>query len=34
MDHAMIASRARVLTRPGVDVLRQWIRRRQRRVRQ
>jgi predicted Zn-dependent protease len=25
MDHAMIASRARVLTRPGVDVLRQWI---------
>lgn len=25
MDHAMIASRARVLTRPGVDVLRLWI---------
>ncbi|MDM0019947.1 M48 family metalloprotease [Variovorax saccharolyticus] len=24
MDHAMIAARARVLTRPGVDVLRQW----------
>jgi predicted Zn-dependent protease len=25
MDHAMIASRARVLTRPGGDVLRQWV---------
>jgi predicted Zn-dependent protease len=25
MDHAMIASRARVLTRPGVDVLRLWV---------
>ncbi|MGJ7556572.1 M48 family metalloprotease [Variovorax sp. RB3P1] len=25
MDHAMVASRARVLTRPGVDVLRLWI---------
>jgi len=25
MDHAMIAARARVLTRPGVDVLRQWV---------
>ena len=25
MDHAMIASRARVLTRPGVDVLRSWV---------
>lgn len=24
MDHAMIAARARVLTRPGVDVLRLW----------
>ena len=24
MDHAMITARARVLTRPGVDVLRQW----------
>ncbi|MBO9648017.1 MAG: M48 family metalloprotease [Variovorax sp.] len=25
MDHSMIAARARVLTRPGVDVLRQWV---------
>ena len=25
MDHAMIAARARVLTRPGVDVLRLWV---------
>ncbi|MGI4777793.1 MAG: M48 family metalloprotease [Janthinobacterium lividum] len=25
MQHAMIAARARVLTRPGVDVLRQWV---------
>ncbi len=25
MQHALIAARARVLTRPGVDVLRQWI---------
>jgi predicted Zn-dependent protease len=25
MDHAMISARARVLTRPGVDVLRLWI---------
>ncbi len=25
MDHAMISARARVLTRPGVDVLRQWV---------
>lgn len=25
MDHAMVASRARVLTRPGVDVLRLWV---------
>lgn len=25
MDHAMIAGRARVLTRPGTDVLHQWI---------
>ncbi len=25
LDHAMIAARARVLSRPGVDVLRQWI---------
>jgi predicted Zn-dependent protease len=25
MDHAMIAARARVLSRPGVDVLRQWV---------
>ena len=25
MDHAMIAGRARVLSRPGVDVLRQWV---------
>lgn len=25
MDHAMISSRARVLTRPGVDVLRLWV---------
>jgi len=25
MEHAMMASRARVLTRPGVDVLRQWV---------
>ena len=25
MDHAMIAARARVLSQPGVDVLRQWI---------
>ncbi|VWX59521.1 putative Zn-dependent protease, contains TPR repeats [Burkholderiales bacterium 8X] len=25
MDHAMIASRARVLSRPGVDLLRLWI---------
>ena len=25
MDHALIAARARVLSRPGVDVLRQWI---------
>jgi predicted Zn-dependent protease len=25
MDHAMIASRARVLARPGSDVLRQWV---------
>ncbi|MCT8174919.1 M48 family metalloprotease [Variovorax sp. CY25R-8] len=25
MDHAMVSSRARVLTRPGVDVLRQWV---------
>ncbi|AMM24851.1 M48 family metalloprotease [Variovorax sp. PAMC 28711] len=25
MDHAMIASRARVLTRPGSDTLRQWV---------
>ncbi|RZL92153.1 MAG: peptidase M48 [Variovorax sp.] len=25
MDHAMIAARARVLSRPGVDVLRLWI---------
>ena len=25
MDHAMVASRARVLTRPGVDQLRLWI---------
>ena len=25
MDHAMVAARARVLTRPGVDVLRLWV---------
>lgn len=25
MDHAMISARARVLTRPGVDVLRLWV---------
>jgi len=25
MDHAMVAARARVLSRPGPDVLRQWI---------
>jgi predicted Zn-dependent protease len=25
MDHAIVAARARVLSRPGVDVLRQWI---------
>ncbi|RZL68675.1 MAG: peptidase M48 [Variovorax sp.] len=25
MDHAMISARARVLTRPGPDVLRQWV---------
>ncbi|MBB3180510.1 M48 family metalloprotease [Variovorax sp. Sphag1AA] len=25
MDHSMITARARVLTRPGVDVLRQWV---------
>ncbi len=25
MDHAMVSSRARVLTRPGVDVLRLWV---------
>jgi len=25
MDHAMITARARVFTRPGVDVLRQWV---------
>ncbi len=25
MDHAMISARARVLTRPGVDVWRQWV---------
>jgi len=25
MDHAMISARARVLTRPGVDLLRQWV---------
>ncbi|MFT3812785.1 MAG: M48 family metalloprotease [Acidovorax sp.] len=25
VEHAMLAARARVLTRPGVDVLRQWV---------
>ncbi|NMM79271.1 peptidase M48, partial [Acidovorax sp. SRB_24] len=25
LEHAMVAARARVLSRPGVDVLRQWL---------